>query len=311
MKYTPTPLASSYGSVAAINTNLTAIATALEKTLSRDGTSPNSMSADLDMNGNDIHNVGSISLAGGVAFLDTDDLVNINATIVAGDVADRVYTDAVVANAVASLALDIVEGDVQFARYSYTASVATYVVNTPYTGFVSSDVYLNGVHQDPVLGDYTVAGNVFTFTQQLEIGDTAYFIIGWQMTATGSYTLNTEVFTATEGQTVFNIATAPLVNGQAFVYVNGLKQQPSSYVVNGLSVTLDTGVALNDVVEVGTSNALQQAVTAANPVLLMPITISSNTLIPPGYNGLSVDPTIALNIVVTTSTGSVWAIVGE
>jgi hypothetical protein len=47
--------------IAAINSNNTAIETAIENTLSRDGTSPNGMNADLDMNGNDIINAGLIN----------------------------------------------------------------------------------------------------------------------------------------------------------------------------------------------------------------------------------------------------------
>ena len=43
-----------------INANSDAIETALENTLSRDGTTPNSMGADLDMNNNDILNVDNI-----------------------------------------------------------------------------------------------------------------------------------------------------------------------------------------------------------------------------------------------------------
>lgn len=60
-KYTPTPLTSSYGSIAAINSNLTAIQTALENTLSRDGTTPNVMTAPLDMNNQAIVNASSVT----------------------------------------------------------------------------------------------------------------------------------------------------------------------------------------------------------------------------------------------------------
>lgn len=45
-----------------INNNSAAIEQALENTLSRDGTSPNQMGADLDMDSNDIVNVGDIEL---------------------------------------------------------------------------------------------------------------------------------------------------------------------------------------------------------------------------------------------------------
>lgn len=48
--------------ITTINDNFAAVETALEKTLSRDGTTPNTMSADLDLNSNDILNVGNIEV---------------------------------------------------------------------------------------------------------------------------------------------------------------------------------------------------------------------------------------------------------
>ena len=72
-----------YGSAATHNSNLDAIETAMEKTLSRDGTSPNQMLAQLDMNSYRI-----INLADGVAASDAvrKDYVDdaINAVIAAG-----------------------------------------------------------------------------------------------------------------------------------------------------------------------------------------------------------------------------------
>lgn len=46
--------------LASINANNALIETAIENTLSRDGTTPNTMSADIDLNGNDLLNVGTI-----------------------------------------------------------------------------------------------------------------------------------------------------------------------------------------------------------------------------------------------------------
>jgi hypothetical protein len=48
--------------IATINNNSSAIETALENTLSRDGTSPNSMNADIDMDENDLMNVGTLTV---------------------------------------------------------------------------------------------------------------------------------------------------------------------------------------------------------------------------------------------------------
>jgi len=56
-KITLTDIAAGYLSIATYNANNTLIETALENTLSRDGTSPNTMSADLDMNSNQISNL--------------------------------------------------------------------------------------------------------------------------------------------------------------------------------------------------------------------------------------------------------------
>jgi len=56
-KLTLSNINSRYASVAALNANFQAIVTALENTLSRNGTSPNTLSATLDMNSNRIVNV--------------------------------------------------------------------------------------------------------------------------------------------------------------------------------------------------------------------------------------------------------------
>lgn len=54
-------LTSESAAVARINANMAIIEAALENTLSRDGTSPNEMEADLDMNSNDILNAGTVN----------------------------------------------------------------------------------------------------------------------------------------------------------------------------------------------------------------------------------------------------------
>src|SRR5688500_17573976 len=56
---------SGFASAAAVNANNAAIEVAFENTLSRDGTGPNHMNANLDMNGYNIINIGNpISVSG-------------------------------------------------------------------------------------------------------------------------------------------------------------------------------------------------------------------------------------------------------
>jgi hypothetical protein len=61
-KLTLNNIGSRYGSIDALNDNSDLIEAAFENTLSRDGTGPNNMESDLDMDSNDIINVGNISV---------------------------------------------------------------------------------------------------------------------------------------------------------------------------------------------------------------------------------------------------------
>lgn len=60
-KLTLTDIASGYGTTVKINSNNAAIETAFENTLSRDGTGPNQMEANLDMNGYKVSNLAAPS----------------------------------------------------------------------------------------------------------------------------------------------------------------------------------------------------------------------------------------------------------
>lgn len=76
-KLTLTDITGGYLSVAVFNANNTAIETALENTLSRDGTSPNTMSANLDLNSNLVTNI-----ADGINNQDAISLAQLNAASV-------------------------------------------------------------------------------------------------------------------------------------------------------------------------------------------------------------------------------------
>lgn len=70
-----TDLTSQYGTQATINDNYDAIQEAFENTLSRDGSTPNQMEADLDLNSNDILNVDNLDVGGTLSLDGTDILV--------------------------------------------------------------------------------------------------------------------------------------------------------------------------------------------------------------------------------------------
>ena len=63
-KPTITTIASGYASNTQLNTNFTALRDGFNNTLSLDGSTPNAMNADLDMNSNDILNAGEVDVQG-------------------------------------------------------------------------------------------------------------------------------------------------------------------------------------------------------------------------------------------------------
>ena len=62
---TVSTITSGHASITSLNANFVALRDAFDNTVSRDGSSPNTMSADLDLNGNDITNVNSITDSSG------------------------------------------------------------------------------------------------------------------------------------------------------------------------------------------------------------------------------------------------------
>jgi hypothetical protein len=84
----------SQSAITTINDNMDAIETAMEKTLSRDGTTPNTMTADLDMDENNILNVNTLDVA---------------TLIVDGITISTLAADAIAAAAAAELAADEAE----------------------------------------------------------------------------------------------------------------------------------------------------------------------------------------------------------
>ena len=77
-----TTLTNETSAINSINNNFAAVEVAMEKTLFRDGTATNTMSADIDLNGNDLLNIGTLALQGGAtlnSFVDTANTAATNA----------------------------------------------------------------------------------------------------------------------------------------------------------------------------------------------------------------------------------------
>lgn len=136
-----TEITSGYTSTTAINANNDLIEAGFDNTLSRDGTTPNQMEADLDMNSNDVLNVQNVRTSN----------LYINGSL-------------------ASLG-EIQAAGKQVKTYTATAGQTLFTgINAFTQGTASLDVYINGVYQDNSTYAETSTTSI-TFSEGLDVGD--------------------------------------------------------------------------------------------------------------------------------------------
>lgn len=117
-KATITPVTDTVNNASAINQQLNAINNQLENTLSLDGSVPNAMGADLDMNSNDILNVGTLAVSDlTVAGQDVNTALNASVTASAASAASAS------ASATAAAASAALSGDASGTTYTQGVQV--------------------------------------------------------------------------------------------------------------------------------------------------------------------------------------------
>ena len=151
-----TTIASGYYSRQALNTNFENLQTGFDNTLSLDGSTPNAMGADLDMNSNDILNASEI---------DTVSLRIDGVLVSAGDTA---VTSSVMSS-------DIFTGN--GSTTVYTLSFAPFIKD-------NTQIYIDGVYQNKVT--YATSGNTLTFTEAPPLNSAIEVMISRTLTDVGT-----------------------------------------------------------------------------------------------------------------------------
>lgn len=170
MKYTPVLLSSlvnETSAVANINANFTTLQTAIEKTLSRDGTSPNTMSADLDMNNCRIIN---LAVAGTESeFVNREYVDNLFAGLDGAAAVATVHVATLTADHTASTALTNVR--YELGTYSTGADkVLTFSTATTYSTDYYATVYNTSTRRWTVrLTDTTGTRTFFVWPKQMAL----------------------------------------------------------------------------------------------------------------------------------------------
>lgn len=152
-KLTLNAIGSRYGSIDALNDNSDLIEAALENTLSRDGTGPNNMEADLDMDSNSI-----INLADGVHNQDAVTVKQLNGGL-QGVATGNIVKLREIATATAGQTI-------------FNLSGLTY---TPASNNLS--VYIQGIKQRLTSAYTETDNNTITFTEAVPVNAVVEFIV--------------------------------------------------------------------------------------------------------------------------------------
>ena len=138
--------------------------------------------------------------------------------------------------------------------YSKTVALASQNTFTTSTAFTAGaiDVYVNGVHL--ANSDYT---EVNSTTVQLGFNCTAGQIVEISGYAPQSvvgnvvYSAAVNVFNGTGAQTIFGLTTSNVSTQSAFVFINGVLQNPSNaYSISANVITFTTAPSNNDLIEI-------------------------------------------------------------
>jgi uncharacterized membrane protein len=152
-KLTLNTIGSRYGSIDALNDNSDLVEAAFENTLSRDGTGPNNMESDLDMDSNNI-----INLADGVN-----------------------NTDAVTVKQLNGALQGVATGNIVKLREIATATTGQTIFNlsgltyTPASNNLS--VYIQGIKQRLTSAYVETDNNTITFTEAVPVNAVVEFIV--------------------------------------------------------------------------------------------------------------------------------------
>jgi hypothetical protein len=135
-KPTISTISSGYASNTQLNNNFSALRTGFDNTLSLDGSTPNAMNADFDMNSNDILNANEINTSS----------LRLNGVLVS-------------ASGEVDVTSSIMSSDV------FTGNGSTTVYTLSFAPFIkdNTQIYIDGVYQNKIT--YSTSGNTLTFTE--------------------------------------------------------------------------------------------------------------------------------------------------
>lgn len=214
---TTTSITTGHASITALNANITALKEGFDNTLSRDGSSPNTMSADLDLNGNDITNVATITDATGT------DIVSAVTTL-----KNQAATSATAAatSATAAASSQTAAASSQTAAASSQTAAASSATSAASTYDTFDDRFLGAKSSNPTVdndGDALATGALYFNTSDNNMrvwNGSAWQAVG--PTSSEQTNINTVAGISSDVTTVAGVSSAVTTTSQSVAILNSL-----------------------------------------------------------------------------------------
>ena len=123
--------------------------------------------------------------------------------------------------------------------FSGNGSTTQFTLTSPITDEVNTQVYVDGVYQSKL--NYSSAGNVITFSSAPHAGTNNIEVINVKaVTVEGASAMNKNTFTGDGSATSFTLGSNPTSEDFTFVFIQGVYQEKSTYVVANNIITFST-----------------------------------------------------------------------
>tara|TARA_Y100001935_G_scaffold250433_1_gene250560 strand:- start:1072 stop:2217 length:1146 start_codon:yes stop_codon:yes gene_type:complete len=231
---TTTSITTGHASITALNNNITALRNHFDNTLSRDGSAPNTMSADIDLNGNDLNNVGALKNTSG------QDIVALTQGFM--NTANTAATNAS-NSATAAASSQTAAASSQTAAASSATAAATSATSAATSLDTFDDRFLGAKSSNPATdndGDALATGALYFNTSDNNMR--VYNGSAWQAvgpTSTEQTNINTVAGIASDVTAVAAIDSAVTTTSQSVAILNSLNAMFTS--VENIAVTVASG----------------------------------------------------------------------
>ncbi len=212
-KPTVTTISSGYASNTQLNNNFTALRNAFDNTLSRDGSTPNYMEADLDLNSNDLLNAKEVRT----------EYLYINGQLVS--------TGGVSSAGPADVTVDRFTGD---------GTTTSFTLTRAPLGKSATFVFVDGVSQEENTYSLSSTSLLFTEAPPLYSHIEVRAFSSQELDLSDSSSLYRDLLSGDGSTTEFTLDATPVGQNNSFVFISGVYQQKTTYTLVGNTLTFSS-----------------------------------------------------------------------